>query len=120
PAVVTRFAGAGYRVEAPRLFSGPRIQRDDEAADAELLAADADNHFVLHHERRQRDRISELDIGQRVVPDLAAAPGIDRDDVRVERPHEQRVAEDRDAAVVGTAADACFRRRRIAVEPEDA
>ena len=41
-----------------------------------------------------------------------------RDEVRVERAHEQRVAEDRDAAVVGAAADARVGRRRVAVLPE--
>ena len=45
---------------------------------------------------------------------------VDGDELRVERAHEQRVAEDRHAAVVGAAADLRVGRRRVAVEPEDA
>ena len=41
-----------------------------------------------------------------------------RDEMRVERAHEQRVAQHRDAAIVGAAADAGIGRRRVAVEPE--
>ena len=40
-----RFSGSGNRVEAPRFFSGPRVQGGDEPANTELAAADADDAF---------------------------------------------------------------------------
>ena len=67
-----------------------------------------------------RDRVRELHVADGDVPQRLAVLRVDRDEVRVERAHEERVAEDRDAAVVGAAADARLGRRRVPIQPEDA
>ena len=59
----------------------------------------------LTTERRMRDRVARRRVGRPRLPDLTPALRVDGNQVRVERAHEQRVAEDRDAAVVGAAAD---------------
>ena len=66
------------------------------------------------------DRVAVRDLGDLDVPERAAGLRVDRDEVRVERAHEQRVAEDREAAVVGAAADLDVRRDGVLVDPEDA
>ena len=115
---MSRLAGSGNGVEAPGFLPRFRVVGGDEPADAELGAADADDDFVLHDKRRHGDRIGELDVRHRDVPKRPAVSRIDRDEMGVERAHEQRVAQYRDAAVVRAAADAGIGRRRVAVEPE--
>ena len=53
------------------------------------------------------------------VPEETAAPGIDGDETCVERAHEQRVAKDRQPAIVGAAAHLEVRRDGMLVDPED-
>src|SRR5206468_10711950 len=48
------------RIEAPDLAASSRVIRSHEPANAELAAADADNHLVLDRERRERERIAGL------------------------------------------------------------
>src|SRR5205085_1356420 len=58
PAFAARFAGRWYRPEAPRQFSGLRVVGVEEAADAGLAAADADDHLVVDDQRRGGDRVA--------------------------------------------------------------
>jgi hypothetical protein len=120
PRLAARFAGAGDRVEAPQFLAGSRLVGGDEAPDAVLGAADADDDFVLHDERGQRDRIRVSRIGDGDIPERLAVFRVNRDEVRVERAHEQRVAKNGDAAVVGAAADALVGGVRVPILPEDA
>ena len=92
PGFVARLAGSGNGVEAPDLLAGLGVVSGDEAANAVLAAGGADDHFVLHHERRERDGVAGVRIGHLGVPQRMAALGIDRDDVRVDGAHEQSVA----------------------------
>ncbi len=120
PGFVAGLAGSGNGVEAPHFLSRARIEGRDEAADAVLAAAEADEHLVLDDERRHRDRVAKLGIAHRHVPERAAGRGIERDQVPVERAGVDDVAKDRDAAVVGAAAHARVGRHGVAVLPEHA
>ena len=76
--------------------------------------ADADDHFVLDDQRRMRDAHSPASASATVdVPHHAAGLRIESDQVRVERAHEQRVAEDRQAAVDAAAAGRASRRTAV-------
>ena len=86
---------------------------------AVFAAADADDHLVLHDERRQADGVSVGMLGDLHVPEETAAARIDGDEACVERAHEQRVAEDRQPAIVGAAAHLEVRRDGMLVDPED-
>ena len=120
PRFAAGLAGARNRVEAPNLLAGLHVVRGDEAADTVLAAARADDHQVLDDERRHRHGVRELRIGHRCIPKRLAVARVDRDQVRVERAHEQRVAVNREAAIVGAAADALVGRVVVAVLPEHA
>ena len=113
-------ARPGNRVEAPDFLAGRGIERGDETADAVFAARRPDDHLVLDDERRQRERVTRLRLGDRLVPDRLAGLGIDRDQMAVDRSHEQRVAEDREPAVDAAAADARQRRDPRRVDPEHA
>ena len=58
PGLVAGLAGTGNGVEAPGLLAGLGVVGGDEAADAQLAAADADDDLVLDDERRQRQRVA--------------------------------------------------------------
>jgi hypothetical protein len=45
---------------------------------------------------------------------------VDRDEMRIERAHEQSVAQHRKAAIVGATADFVISRADVLVNPEDA
>ena len=72
PRLVAGLAGRRNRVEAPCLLAGRRVVGGDEAADAVLAAADADDHLVLDDQRRVRDRIAVRGLRDRGLPDAAA------------------------------------------------
>ena len=120
PRLVAALARPRHRVEAPQLLAGGGIERGDEAANAVLAAADADEDLVLHRERRHRDRVAQLRVADRNVPERPPTGGVDGHEMAVERAHEERRAEDGEPAVVGAAADARLGRRGVAVLPEHA
>ena len=120
PGLVAFLSRTWDRVEAPRLLAGVGVVGSDEAADAVLAAADADDHLVLHHERRVRDRVAGRRSGDLGLPHLPSGLRVDGNQVGVQRAHEQRLAQDRDAAVVRSAADDAIGIGRVAIDPEHA
>ena len=96
--------GAGNRVEAPDLFAGCCRVRRNEAADAVFAARHADDDLVFDHERRERHRVAGSGIGDRFLPRRLACVRVERDQARIDRRHEQFVAENREAAVHAAAA----------------
>ena len=117
PRVVTGLARSGNRVEAPELLARLRLVRGNESANAEFTAAHTDDDLVFHHQRRMHDRIPGLAAFHLHLPPLAAGGGIDRDEIRVDGPHEQRVAKDGQPAIV-IAAAVDSPRGRMPVDPE--
>src|SRR2546423_1887874 len=80
--------GAGA-VGAPDLLAAGGVERREPAADSELSAAVADQHLALYHERRHRDRLSELNFSKLRAPQLLPARRLDRYRMIVERVEEQ-------------------------------
>ena len=77
PGLMPGFARPGNRVEAPDLLSRARVVGGDEAANAVLAAADADDDLVLDDERRQRHRVAGLAVGHLGLPQRPAASRVD-------------------------------------------
>ena len=119
PGLGARLAGRRHRVVPPDALAGLDVVGVEEAANAVLAAARSDDREVLDDERRRR-RGEALgvrhDLG--VPEDLSAAP-VERDQVRVERRHQDLVAGDRDAPIHRAAAGAQIRRLLVVVAPED-
>src|SRR6185295_17044104 len=57
PRVVPFFTRPRNRVEAPQFLAVLRVERRNVAADAEIAAGHADDHLVLHDQRRVRDGV---------------------------------------------------------------
>ena len=120
PGLVAGLSRTGDGVEAPDLVAGRGIVGGDEAADPELASADADDHLVVDDQRRHGDRVGALDVGDFGLPEWLAVGPVEGDEMCVERAHEEPVAEDGDAAVVGTAADQGLVAVGVAELPEHA
>ena len=73
------------RIGAPQLAPGAGVQHQYPTAHAELGAAVADDHFVVHDDRRHRDRLADVYVADLHLPNLFAGLGVDGDGVRVER-----------------------------------
>ena len=110
PGFMARLARPGDGVEAPGFLAGLRVECRDVAADGAVAARRADDHFVLDDQRRVRDGVA---VGRRVadggVPEDLPVLGVDREQVRVERSHEKRVAEDGESAIDASAAERALR-----------
>src|SRR5262245_52683589 len=118
PRLGTRLTRRGNGVEPPRFAAGRHVIGCDEASDAVLAAAHANDHLVLHDQRRVRDRVPGFSARHLGLPDGTAGSPIDRNQLRVEGPHEQRVAKDPKPAIVGAATDDAILGRCVAVDPE--
>ena len=117
---MARLTGPGDRIEAPDLLAGFRVVGGDESPDAAVAAAGADDHLVLDHERRERQRVGRLHLGDARLPERAAVLRVDRNEVPVERAHVQGVAENRHTPIVRTAAGPVVRIGGVLVDPEGA
>ena len=120
PCEVARFTRSRHGVEPPDLFSALRVERGDETADPVLAAGRADDDLVVDDERRNGQRVAELRFRQRDVPDRLADLRVDRDEMPVDRTHEQRIAEDRQTAIDAPTAHSRERRQARRVHPEHA
>ena len=76
------------------------IQRSEPAAHAQFSAAIADQHHILHYDRRHGSRLAELDVAHLRFPYLLAGVRIYRDRMVV-----QRVVNDLAIGVTGAAID---------------
>src|SRR4029434_7898782 len=85
-------------------FSGSRVEGGDERTYAAIPARHADDDLVLEDERRVRDRVLVPGAGGLDVPEDPAGLGVDREQVRVDGPEVQRVAENRESAAHAPAA----------------
>ena len=106
------------RVECPEQLAGLGIIGLHEAADAVFAAIGSDQNLVLDHGRRHRLAVSELGIRDVGLPDDVAGLCIQRHELGVERGKIDAVAENLDAAIVGTAAIGRYRPHLVTVVPE--
>ena len=114
PGLVSRFARQRHGVESPRLLSRRRIVGREEAADAELAAGGADDHFVFDRPAAPTSSSSRpprwpRSVFQRGRPVLR----VDGDQMRIDRREKQRVAENRQAARDAPAAEPGVSCRRV-------
>src|SRR5204862_7286907 len=93
PRLVPPFPLAGNGVEPPRAPAGFRIVSVDETADAVLAPRHADDHLVFDRERCAGEAITLVRVRRRHIPSDASGPGVERDDVGVERAHEDAITE---------------------------
>ena len=108
----------GDRVEGPEQLAVRGIERLDEAAHAVFAAVRADQHLAVDDHGRHRFRVALLGIGDLRLPQELAGLGVERDELRIDRAHEQLAALDRDAAIVVAAADRHDRAELVLVMPE--
>src|SRR5262249_42111308 len=118
PRLIALLAFAGNRVEPPGATPRVGLVRVDEAADSVLAAGDADDHLVLHDERRAREAVALVRVGRSDIPADTAGLRVEAHHVRVERAHEQPIAERAEAAVLRTAAQRHLLWQRALVVPE--
>ena len=110
---------SGNGVEAPGPLAGFRVVGVDEAANAVLASRHADDHFVLDDERGDGRGVALLVVLHRRRPRRPAGLHVERDEMRVERRHEQAIAEHAESLVDETAArrQRAGRRQLAAVAP---
>src|SRR6185436_14301291 len=96
PGIDAWFAGSRDGVRAPDARTGLGVVRIDEAADAGLASADADDDLSIERQRRHRHGMSEPVVGDLRFPALGAGLGIERNQVAVERADVDHVIEDCD------------------------
>lgn len=89
----------------------------DETADAELATTGADQDLTVHRSWRHGFAVTEFGIGDVGLPHEAARPGVERDELRVDRAHEYLVSVDGDAPVVRAAAIGPDRAHLVPVVP---
>ena len=118
PGLVVGMVRSRDRVRPPRALAGLGVVRVQEPPNAELPAGDAGHHPVLDDERRRGLAVAAPVVGHLGVPHQVAGAGVDGDQVRVERAHVERFAQDGDAAVVAPAADAQVVGQWMLVAPE--
>ena len=111
------WSGPGIVHAPPHLLARRGVVRVDEAADAVLAAGDARHHLVADDEGRGGLAVARPVVGGLRVPHQVARAGVDGDEVRVQRAHVERLAEDGHAAVVPPAADAQVIGQGVVVAP---
>ena len=66
------------RVRSPGDFAGLGIEGREPATHAHFAAAVADEHAVLHDERRHRHRFADVDVAEFRAPQFLAGRGVHR------------------------------------------
>ena len=117
PGFVARLAFSWNRIKAPDFLAGGRIECRDEAPNTKLGARHAGNHFVFNDQRRVRHRVTLSCFGDFVIPQQFPIASIYGHDMRVDRHHVERIAQNRHAAIHTPAARPGLGRRRIGIEP---
>ena len=84
PGVAVLFARAWNRVNAPRFFTGLRIERGEESANAHLAARTADHDLVFDDQRRERAVIALRVIGNLRIPNDFAGLRVERNQMRID------------------------------------
>ena len=98
----------------PRL----RVERLDEAADAVLGSGDPEDHLVLDDQRRHRRRVAALVVFELDVVEHRPGLHVQRQQVRIDRRHEQAIAEHAEAAIDRPAAQMHLVGKLSAIAPD--
>ena len=106
------------RVERPPQFTVIGVISFDEATDAVLAAVGADQHFTVDRNRRHGFGITEFGIGDFGFPKELSGFRVERNQLGIQRAHEQLAVQRSDASVVRTAAECRDRAHFMFVMPE--
>src|SRR2546425_9844893 len=117
---MARLARARNRVEAPGPLARLSVVGIDEPADAELAAGYTHDDLVLYDERRNRRRVARFVVLQRHIPDDRTGFHVEGEQMRVERDHEQLVAQHAETAIDEPAARGQVGRQLAAAPPDRA
>ena len=96
------------------------VIRGDEATDAAIATAAADDHLVFDDQRRERHRIGKTIVCHLDVPQGTSGLRMNSNQMCVERGQKQRLAQHRQTPIVRSAARLVIGRRNVPVDPEDA
>ena len=122
PRIDTGLAGGRDGVGSPQLTTAVGVEGGDESTTAHLAgAAGADDDLAVGGERRHREEVTVLVVGQRLLPDHGAGLAVERDHARVHGAEVDAVPVERGAAVHRQDLDQAgevFRKLRL-VLPED-
>ena len=118
PRLAARLTRRGNRIGAPLLLAGVGIVGGDEPTDAGFAARRADHHLAARDQRRERDVVGGLAIGNRGCPYRAARFHIQRHKLRFGGGVIYFVAIQRDATV-HVVQNNCALRPRLAITPQD-
>src|SRR2546428_1909136 len=105
PRVDATLPVAGNRVEPPRALARVRFVRIDEAANAVLAARDSDDDLVFHDQWRASEAEALIRVRRGHVPAHATGLRIERNDVSIERAHEDAIAKRGETAILRAAAE---------------
>ena len=105
-----RFRRSNFRVgvPAPLPLAGFRVVRLDIARYVKVVATDAGDHVITHHQRRGAGKVKQVGIADRFVPTLLAVLHVERHQIAVRRDEEEPFAGGGHAAVADM--DAAARR----------
>src|SRR6185437_14985989 len=101
PCFVPGFTRARNRIEAPQTLAINRRVGVDETSDSVIPARNSDKNLVFNRQRSTGDPVSVVVVRNRDVPEQLAGLGVQREQVRIQRSHVDRVAQYRHTAVVG-------------------
>src|SRR6185312_16230304 len=118
PGFIAWLTRPGNRVEAPEFPAGVRGIGGKEAADAVFTACWSGNYFVSDYERCNGHGISRLRSADGRFPEFVSVTGIEREQIAVQRTHEQPGAQDCESAIHTSTACTGGCRRVVGVGPE--
>ena len=98
--------GLGRHIPAPDQVAVGGTARIEVRRLIQVVAADADDHAILHDDRRDRAVIHHLDRAVFLEPVFAPGLEVEGNQIAIRRHEEQRVAEDADPAVADLVAAA--------------
>src|SRR5262249_34851669 len=106
PRLAPRLPGGWDRIPAPLALSRLGVEGLDESAWAHLAGSrDTDDDLALGDQRRCRHEVAVTIVGDLRLPRLLAGLRVEGDQVRIERPEDDLVLVEGDAAVMGNDAD---------------
>ena len=108
----------GNRIERPEQLPALGVERLHESADSVFAAVRADEDLPVDRGGGHRLAVPLLGVRDLRLPEHLAGLVVERDQLGVEGPEEELVAQHRHAAVVGPAAIGGYRSHRVLVVPE--
>ena len=107
PGLTARLTRPWNGIETPESIARSRVIGIDKAPGCVLATGDADDDFIIEYQRRQGGGVALAVICQHHVPEYVAAAAVERQQMCIQRHHEQAVSQhaettiDRCAGAIG-------------------